>query len=220
MTLRDDAADARIVGFDWQEPKWRRSSGSIAGRNVLSTPRRRNPSCGDCRRLAVTMSASQPLDPLRVAGFEQFCSHEEAVLSSLLQRSRRSRRQVHRRFDPIVLFSIGDRGGIHNSMIPGLARRTSGRHEILLGGASDLYSNGEAPYPELRRCVSSLCCEALRPARGIFASQAFPGRNASVFGPCLLSDRRLGEPGGTRTHDPKIKSLVLYHLSYGLAAAP
>ena len=27
-----------------------------------------------------------------------------------------------------------------------------------------------------------------------------------------------GEPGGTRTHDPKIKSLVLYHLSYGLAA--
>ena len=26
-----------------------------------------------------------------------------------------------------------------------------------------------------------------------------------------------GEPGGTRTHDPKIKSLVLYHLSYGLA---
>ncbi len=29
-----------------------------------------------------------------------------------------------------------------------------------------------------------------------------------------------GEPGGTRTHDPKIKSLVLYQLSYGLAAAP
>ena len=28
-----------------------------------------------------------------------------------------------------------------------------------------------------------------------------------------------GEPGGTRTHDPKIKSLVLYHLSYGLPAA-
>jgi hypothetical protein len=26
----------------------------------------------------------------------------------------------------------------------------------------------------------------------------------------------LGEPGGTRTHGPKIKSLVLYHLSYGL----
>ena len=26
-----------------------------------------------------------------------------------------------------------------------------------------------------------------------------------------------GEPGGTRTHGPKIKSLVLYHLSYGLA---
>ena len=26
----------------------------------------------------------------------------------------------------------------------------------------------------------------------------------------------LGEPGGTRTHDPKIKSLVLYRLSYGL----
>src|SRR4051812_29598201 len=25
-----------------------------------------------------------------------------------------------------------------------------------------------------------------------------------------------GEPGGTRTHDPKIKSLVLYQLSYGL----
>ena len=25
-----------------------------------------------------------------------------------------------------------------------------------------------------------------------------------------------GEPGGTRTHGPKIKSLVLYHLSYGL----
>jgi hypothetical protein len=24
------------------------------------------------------------------------------------------------------------------------------------------------------------------------------------------------EPGGTRTHDPKIKSLVLYRLSYGL----
>jgi hypothetical protein len=27
---------------------------------------------------------------------------------------------------------------------------------------------------------------------------------------------RVGEPGGTRTHGPKIKSLVLYHLSYGL----
>jgi hypothetical protein len=27
----------------------------------------------------------------------------------------------------------------------------------------------------------------------------------------------IGEPGGIRTHDPKIKSLVLYHLSYGLA---
>jgi hypothetical protein len=29
----------------------------------------------------------------------------------------------------------------------------------------------------------------------------------------------LGEPGGIRTHDPKIKSLVLYQLSYGLAGA-
>lgn len=140
------------TGPDWQEPKWRGSSGSTAGRNVLSTPRRRNPSCGDCRRLAVTMSASQPLGPLRVAGFEQFCSHEEAVLSSLLQRSRRSRPQVHRRFDPIVLFSIGDRGGIHNSMIPGLARRTSEQHEILLGGASDLYSNGE---PQILSCAAA-----------------------------------------------------------------
>jgi hypothetical protein len=28
-----------------------------------------------------------------------------------------------------------------------------------------------------------------------------------------------GEPGGTRTHGPKIKSLVLYHLSYGLPRA-
>ena len=27
----------------------------------------------------------------------------------------------------------------------------------------------------------------------------------------------LGEPGGIRTHGPKIKSLVLYQLSYGLA---
>ncbi len=27
----------------------------------------------------------------------------------------------------------------------------------------------------------------------------------------------LGEPGGNRTHDPKIKSLVLYQLSYRLA---
>ena len=28
-----------------------------------------------------------------------------------------------------------------------------------------------------------------------------------------------GEPGGNRTHDPKIKSLVLYRLSYGLTWA-
>jgi hypothetical protein len=28
-----------------------------------------------------------------------------------------------------------------------------------------------------------------------------------------------GEPGGTRTHGPKIKSLVLYQLSYGLTPA-
>jgi hypothetical protein len=28
-----------------------------------------------------------------------------------------------------------------------------------------------------------------------------------------------GEPGGIRTHGPKIKSLVLYQLSYGLAGA-
>lgn len=27
-----------------------------------------------------------------------------------------------------------------------------------------------------------------------------------------------GEPGGTRTHDPMIKSHVLYQLSYGLAS--
>src|SRR5712692_9482872 len=31
--------------------------------------------------------------------------------------------------------------------------------------------------------------------------------------------RLLGEPGGTRTHDPLIKSQVLYRLSYGLRAA-
>jgi hypothetical protein len=31
--------------------------------------------------------------------------------------------------------------------------------------------------------------------------------------------RFLGEPGGIRTHGPKIKSLVLYQLSYGLAGA-
>ena len=29
----------------------------------------------------------------------------------------------------------------------------------------------------------------------------------------------IGEPGGTRTHGPKIKSLVLYQLSYGLTRA-
>ena len=29
----------------------------------------------------------------------------------------------------------------------------------------------------------------------------------------------LGEPGGTRTHDPLIKSQVLYRLSYGLRVA-
>jgi hypothetical protein len=39
----------------------------------------------------------------------------------------------------------------------------------------------------------------------------------------IISGRRpkrvdlYGEPGGTRTHGPKIKSLVLYHLSYGLS---
>ncbi len=31
-----------------------------------------------------------------------------------------------------------------------------------------------------------------------------------------ISWRYFGEPGGTRTLDPKIKSLVLYRLSYGL----
>ena len=40
--------------------------------------------------------------------------------------------------------------------------------------------------------------------------------------PALLADRPLsrahGEPAGTRTQDPKIKSLVLYQLSYGLAS--
>jgi hypothetical protein len=30
---------------------------------------------------------------------------------------------------------------------------------------------------------------------------------------------KFNEPGGTRTHDPKIKSLVLYRLSYGLPRA-
>lgn len=30
---------------------------------------------------------------------------------------------------------------------------------------------------------------------------------------------KFGEPGGNRTHDPKIKSLVLYRLSYRLAQA-
>jgi hypothetical protein len=33
-------------------------------------------------------------------------------------------------------------------------------------------------------------------------------------------NRLIGEPGGTRTHGPKIKSLVLYHLSYGLRRPP
>ena len=31
------------------------------------------------------------------------------------------------------------------------------------------------------------------------------------------SDTYRGEPGGIRTHGPKIKSLVLYQLSYGLS---
>jgi hypothetical protein len=35
----------------------------------------------------------------------------------------------------------------------------------------------------------------------------------------LLITWGIGEPGGIRTHDPKIKSLVLYQLSYGLAGA-
>jgi hypothetical protein len=33
------------------------------------------------------------------------------------------------------------------------------------------------------------------------------------------SDAGPGEPGGIRTHGPKIKSLVLYQLSYGLDGA-
>ena len=59
---------------------------------------------------------------------------------------------------------------------------------------------------------------AARPVNVLFAvgagaagltskSKKFPLRQ-------LLS---IGEPGGNRTHDPKIKSLVLYRLSYGLA---
>ena len=33
-----------------------------------------------------------------------------------------------------------------------------------------------------------------------------------------VSNRDVGEPGGTRTRDPMIKSHVLYQLSYGLRA--
>ena len=37
--------------------------------------------------------------------------------------------------------------------------------------------------------------------------------------PSESSSINIGEPGGIRTHDPKIKSLVLYQLSYGLNRA-
>ena len=47
------------------------------------------------------------------------------------------------------------------------------------------------------------------------APDAFPLMNSSSS--ANLYGIMLGEPGGTRTHGPKIKSLVLYQLSYGLA---
>src|SRR5436309_8814166 len=42
---------------------------------------------------------------------------------------------------------------------------------------------------------------------------------ASCCAEALFIICELGEPGGTRTHDPLIKSQVLYRLSYGLRAA-
>src|ERR1700752_3362877 len=50
------------------------------------------------------------------------------------------------------------------------------------------------------------------------ASKFKPGRSAATPSFSLMfSVSYFGEPGGTRTHGPKIKSLVLYHMSYGLA---
>ena len=70
----------------------------------------------------------------------------------------------------------------------------------------------------------SVAARRLRGARPTGRSGAsgadFGGRAWDA--PRLLGRRRRkpldlhGEPGGTRTHGPKIKSLVLYHLSYGL----
>jgi hypothetical protein len=58
------------------------------------------------------------------------------------------------------------------------------------------------------------------------ARKRYPWRYPDAFSFHYASNRSrakslffLGEPGGTRTHDPLIKSQVLYRLSYGLQAA-
>ncbi len=48
--------------------------------------------------------------------------------------------------------------------------------------------------------------------------EADDGDNAPLHGKLAAADL-IGEPGGIRTHDPMIKSHVLYQLSYGLANA-
>ena len=56
---------------------------------------------------------------------------------------------------------------------------------------------------------------------GIESGVCLPGAflKAELLGAMVPMVDFLGEPGGNRTHDPKIKSLVLYRLSYGLEGA-
>ena len=42
------------------------------------------------------------------------------------------------------------------------------------------------------------------------------GRSPEIISPPVSPTLKIGEPDGIRTHDPLIKSQVLYRLSYGL----
>ena len=77
-------------------------------------------------------------------------------------------------------------------------------HESDLGHGSETFSVGPAARAG---CVSG----RLRRCRG---SGPISGRDRKT----LIFMEKLGGPAGTRTQDTKIKSLVLYQLSYGPTA--
>ena len=112
-----------------------------------------------------------------------------------------------------------------------MAQEKAAEAKVRAGGGHSPQGGGSCPSSPSSRCWSARSSPP-SPARSAADSATNTDRvRADLFGlgqpkrkrppvmaGVLLYAGWVGEPGGIRTHGPKIKSLVLYQLSYGLPA--